>query len=254
MANQAFIVVSGLVFSASSVAQGIEFVLLKRGLTKTEDNKPIKIRCHINSYLAKSFDGSNGQPPLGVGDPVIVTGQMIVNSDRKIEINVDSIAFIGDKIQMGENYSRPLTEVLAEFAQIDVSISTVCLDGRTGKDTEIRFFDNSEARVASTSLAVNPPVKNGQPYWFNLKAWNKLGDILTDNVRKGALISVAGTLEYEHWTKTEDGKTMPFNRPVINVTRLNILQFAKDDQPRQDLVVPVVAGGNDPVGYDDISF
>lgn len=89
-----------------------------------------------------------------------------------------------------------------------MSINSVVLIGRLGRDPEVKYFNSGNA-VASFTLAVDRgPSPNGDdqpPAWVPVKIWGKSATNAGDLLRKGSKVAIAGKLELEEW-KTRDGE------------------------------------------------
>ena len=72
-----------------------------------------------------------------------------------------------------------------------MSINTITLVGRAGRDPETRFFESGSV-VSNLTLAVNRPSREEEePDWFTLEIWGKQAQVAADYVRKGSLIGVS---------------------------------------------------------------
>lgn len=109
-----------------------------------------------------------------------------------------------------------------------MSLNSISLVGRAGRDPELRFFDSGSS-VASLTLAVNKASRNREeePDWFNLEIWGKQAQIAADFVRKGSLIGVVGRMTSEHWTDCSTGERR--SKPVVKVERLALLSSRTDN-------------------------
>ncbi len=82
-----------------------------------------------------------------------------------------------------------------------MSVNKVILVGNVGKDPEVRYFDNDNAR-ASFSLATRErgyTTSNGtqipeRTEWHNIVCWRGLAQIVEKFVRKGSLLYVEGKI------------------------------------------------------------
>lgn len=78
-------------------------------------------------------------------------------------------------------------------------VNKVILVGHTGKDPEIRVFENGR-KVASFSLATTETYKdkNGERVekteWHNVNFWGPLADIIEKYVKKGSKLYVEGKI------------------------------------------------------------
>ena len=88
-------------------------------------------------------------------------------------------------------------------------INRVILIGRTTRDFELRYTP-AGTPVASTSLANNKNYKNNSGEktdsvsYFDIIAWNKLAEIMTEHVKKGMRIAVEGRLSQRRWKDQDD--------------------------------------------------
>ncbi|MFM6079218.1 MAG: single-stranded DNA-binding protein, partial [Dolichospermum sp.] len=55
---------------------------------------------------------------------------------------------------------------------------------------------------------------------FDLEAWNKTADVMSNYVQKGGLIGVEGSLKFKEWT---DRTGELRSKPVILVSQLELL-------------------------------
>jgi single-strand DNA-binding protein len=84
----------------------------------------------------------------------------------------------------------------------------VTIVGNLTKDPELRFTPGGDA-VANMSIAVNERVKDGndwkdgEPSFYEVKAWRKLGEQVTESLTKGTRVIVTGKMRIEKYeTKT----------------------------------------------------
>ncbi len=109
-----------------------------------------------------------------------------------------------------------------------MSINTVTLVGRAGRDPDVRYFESGSV-VCKFSLAVNRRSRNNdQPDWFNLEIWGRTAEIAANYVRKGSLIGVSGSLKLDQWSDRATGAVR--TSPVIRVERLELLGSKRDNE------------------------
>jgi single-strand DNA-binding protein len=84
------------------------------------------------------------------------------------------------------------------------ALNKVQLIGHLGKDPETRFTPKGK-KVCHFTLAVNRPGAS-EPDWFNIEAWEKLGEICQQYLAKGRLVYIEGRLKTERWND-EKGET-----------------------------------------------
>lgn len=114
-----------------------------------------------------------------------------------------------------------------------MSINTITLVGRAGRDPETRFFESGSV-VSNLTLAVNRPSREEEePDWFTLEIWGKQAQVAADYVRKGSLIGVVGRMTSERWTDRSTGELR--SKPVVKVERLALLGSRTDNLPTQPL-------------------
>jgi len=122
-----------------------------------------------------------------------------------------------------------------------MSINTITLVGRAGRDPETRFFESGSV-VSNLTLAVNRPSREEEePDWFTLEIWGKQAQVAADYVRKGSLIGVVGRMTSERWTDRSTGELR--SKPVVKVERLALLGSRADNPQSQPLSTAAAAQG-----------
>lgn len=123
------------------------------------------------------------------------------------------------------------------------ALNRVQLIGYLGRDPESKFIPSGK-KVCHFSIAVTQRGKSGgeiKEYtdWFNIEAWERLGEVAQQYLKKGSLVYVEGRLKTD---KYEDkGETKYFTK-VVALT----LQFL-DRKPAEE---PVVSVEDDAAGYE----
>ena len=112
-----------------------------------------------------------------------------------------------------------------------MSVNSITLVGRAGRDPEVRYFE-SGTMVANFTLAVNRRSRDEEPDWFNLEIWGKQAQVAADHVRKGYLLGIIGSLRIDKWTDRATGEVR--SKPVIRVDRLELLGSKRDDDRRDN--------------------
>jgi single-strand DNA-binding protein len=107
-----------------------------------------------------------------------------------------------------------------------MSINSITLVGRAGRDPEVRYFE-SGTMVANLTLAVNRRSRDEEPDWFNLEIWGKTAQVAADYVKKGMLLGIIGSVKIDKWTNKTTGEQ--HSKPVIRVDRLELLGSKRDD-------------------------
>ena len=108
-----------------------------------------------------------------------------------------------------------------------MSLNSVTLVGRAGRDPEVRYFESGSV-VANLTIAVNRRNRNDEPDWFNLEIWGKQAQVAADYVKKGSLIGITGSFKLDSWKDRNTGEDR--NKPVVRVDRLELLGSKKDSE------------------------
>lgn len=85
------------------------------------------------------------------------------------------------------------------------SINQVILMGRLTRDPETRTTPSGKS-VTSFSLAVDRVGQDDQADFFDVTAWEKLGDLVSQYLSKGRRCLVQGRLRQDSWDDKETGK------------------------------------------------
>lgn len=111
-----------------------------------------------------------------------------------------------------------------------MTVNNVVLVGRAGKDPESKHFESGKIKV-TFSLATNRPTKNKETDWHNIEVWGKQAEIAAEYVRKGSLIGVTGSIQYESWTDNDSRKHY---KTVIKANNVRLLGSKSDNQSAPD--------------------
>ena len=86
-------------------------------------------------------------------------------------------------------------------------LNKVQIIGRVGKDPEVRYATNGDA-IANFTVATSERYKDKQTgeavektEWHNVSAFRRLGEIVGEYVRKGALIYIEGKIQTRKYEK-----------------------------------------------------
>ena len=85
------------------------------------------------------------------------------------------------------------------------SINQVILMGRLTRDPEQRTTTTGKT-IASFSIAVDRGGQDDSADFFNVTAWEKLGELVMQYVTKGRRVLVQGRLRQDTWDDKETGK------------------------------------------------
>jgi len=112
------------------------------------------------------------------------------------------------------------------------SINQVILMGRLTRDPEQRTTTTGKT-VANFSIAVN---RGGQSAdggdtadFFNVTAWEKLGELVVQYLSKGRRVLVQGRLRQDSWEDKETGKKQ--SRIDVVATDVTFLDGPNDSRP-----------------------
>lgn len=105
------------------------------------------------------------------------------------------------------------------------SINQVILLGRLTRDPESRTTPSGKT-VVSFSIAVDRAGSDDQADFFNVTAWEKLGDLVMQYLSKGRRVLVQGRLRQDTWDDKETGKKQ--SRIEVTATDVTFLDGPGD--------------------------
>lgn len=79
------------------------------------------------------------------------------------------------------------------------AINTIVISGRLGRDPEMKYTQAGKA-VTSFSVAVDRRGRDAGADWFQVTAWEKLGELCSEHLAKGRQVVIRGRMtsrEYE---------------------------------------------------------
>ena len=85
------------------------------------------------------------------------------------------------------------------------SINQVILLGRLTRDPEQRTTASGK-NVVSFSIAVDRQSQDDQADFFNITAWDKLGDLVMQYLSKGRRVLIQGRLRQDSWEDKDTGQ------------------------------------------------
>ena len=109
-------------------------------------------------------------------------------------------------------------------------MNRVILVGRLGQDPETRYTQSGKC-VATFSLAVSKPGKDSGTDWFDIVVWDKLAEVVGNNLSKGRRILVEGRLQTRSYEAKDGSK-----RRVTEVVAQNVefLDSKNGNAPKED--------------------
>lgn len=105
------------------------------------------------------------------------------------------------------------------------SINQVILMGRLTRDPEQRTTSTGKT-IASFSIAVDRNTQDDQADFFDITAWEKLGDLVMQYLGKGRRVLVQGRLRQDSWDDKETGKKR--SRVEVTATDVTFLDGPND--------------------------
>lgn len=112
-----------------------------------------------------------------------------------------------------------------------MSLNTVILSGRAGRDPEVRYFETGKS-VAKFPLAVDRNAKGEEADWFEVEVWGSSAQFTADYVRKGARVAVEGRLKQEKWQDKATGKQR--SSVLVSAYRVEMLDTKAEAEARQN--------------------
>lgn len=107
------------------------------------------------------------------------------------------------------------------------SINQVILMGRLTRDPEQRTTTTGKT-IASFSIAVDRGGQDDQADFFDITAWEKLGELVMQYLSKGRRVLVQGRLRQDSWDDKETGKKR--SRVEVTATDVTFLDGPSDGQ------------------------
>ena len=93
---------------------------------------------------------------------------------------------------------------------MEKQLNLTLMEGRLTRNPEL--LQTSGGSVCKFDIAVNNSVKYGNEVkntvdFFSITAWNRLGEICSKYLKKGAKVRIRGRLKHDSWT-SKDGRKM----------------------------------------------
>jgi single-strand DNA-binding protein len=163
------------------MAKGMNTQIVAGKATKVETrevNGKQKLRITIQGFpfFVIAFDAQ-----VSEGDTVFVQGRVQTRSYEKD----------GETRYITEVIARYIVNLAEKAGNVTVAI------GNLGRDPEMRFTSTGKA-VTGFSVAANV-FGADDPEWFNITAWEKLGEVCNQYLSKGDRVAIAGRLNLDSW-------------------------------------------------------
>jgi single-strand DNA-binding protein len=133
------------------------------------------------------------------------------------------------------------------------SINQVILMGRLTRDPEVRTTSTGKT-ITSFSLAVDRGGQDDQADFFDITAWEKLGELVAQYLSKGRRCLVQGRLRQDSWDDKESGKKR--SKVEVVATDVTFLDGPGDSSegssaPRAPRAASTTKATNEPQVDDD---
>ena len=131
------------------------------------------------------------------------------------------------------------------------SINQVILMGRLTRDPEQRTTSTGKT-IASFSIAVDRGGESDAADFFEVTAWEKLGELVIQYLAKGRRVLVQGRLRQDSWDDKETGKKR--SRVEVTATDVTFLDGPSEGAGGSDSAAPrsTSAKKSDDVVIEDI--
>lgn len=137
------------------------------------------------------------------------------------------------------------------------SINQVILMGRLTRDPEQRTTTSGKT-IASFSIAVDRGGQDDAADFFNINAWEKLGELVMQYLSKGRRVLVQGRLRQDRWDDKETGKKQ--SRIEVTATDVTFLDGPSNDNSsdskgsskNEDIVIEDI--DDKPIDLSEIPF
>lgn len=111
------------------------------------------------------------------------------------------------------------------------SINQVILMGRLTRDPEQRTTSTGKI-IVSFSIAVDRGGQDDTADFFNINAWEKLGELVMQYLTKGRRVLVQGRLRQDRWDDKDSGKKQ--SRIEVTASDVTFLDGPSDSARQSD--------------------
>lgn len=133
-------------------------------------------------------------------------------------------------------------------------MNSVVLIGRLTKDPEVKYISNNQMAVATFTVAIDRPVKQGaekKTDFPRVTAFGRQAENCERYLAKGRLVGVQGRIQTESYTN-KDGATV-YTTDVV-ADRVEFLEWGDKEQGGSNPPAESVPEGFQAVSADDIPF
>ena len=99
------------------------------------------------------------------------------------------------------------------------------LVGHVGQNPHSVSFSDTGNKVVKFSIAVkmySSKSDEQKTLWFDVDAWNGLGDRVLELVTKGRELVLSGRLDISSYTKDINGEKVQFTKPVVKLASFHL--------------------------------
>lgn len=111
------------------------------------------------------------------------------------------------------------------------NLNTIHLVGRIGQTPRCQYFESGSVLTKASLAVKRGTASNDQPDWFDIEIWGKIAEVAANYTQKGSQVEIVGEFKLDEWTDTTTGEYRC--KPVIKVSRLELLGHAPQHQPPQ---------------------
>ncbi|MCC0654713.1 single-stranded DNA-binding protein [Clostridioides sp. ES-S-0001-03] len=112
-------------------------------------------------------------------------------------------------------------------------MNNACLVGRLTKDPELKYIPVTGTAVATFTLAIDRDYKNKdgekETDFIPVEAFGKLAEVCSNNLEKGRLIAVQGSIRVE--TSEKDGEKKTYTK--VHINKMNFLDSKKQTSNKE---------------------
>ena len=113
-------------------------------------------------------------------------------------------------------------------------LNQVILVGNLGNDPDT-FFTSEGTQITSFNLAFNSGKKDSV-CWIKVTCFNKLANVASNYLHKGARVGIQGILDQQHW-KAEDGTPRSSYQVICHQLEfIKVIKEGKEAEPEKEEV------------------
>ena len=104
--------------------------------------------------------------------------------------------------------------------------AAITIKGRIGKDMDIKFTQAGKAYVpfsvvSNTRKKVNEEWVDADTSWWECKAFGGYAEALVDNIKRGDLVTITGTIKQTTWIDKDGNKRSSYEVLVDTIAKQN---------------------------------